>query len=235
MKKLYLSLLLVGCFELTTAQCPFIVVTLEPTYAMNGSVFLNGAGVKDIQPVKVFVQYEKNGHLYLSHPKSVTDTCLEWSASYRLKNLSPHDTIVYRYILSYGSTQFATGGTLCVAVPESAFDSTHDEVNLTYFFHPLGEFPTRQWDAQVEMVLSQETPKPPFDRVYPNPIEQNSWLHMGPGLKTVSVFISDLLGRGVFYGEGALDKVFIDLPRGLYIIAVKKEDSTYCLDKLIVW
>lgn len=235
MKTFCLVLFFVVYFKSTTAQCPFIVVTLEPTYAMNGSVFLNGAGVKDVQPVKVFVQYEKNGHLYLSPPKAVTDTCLEWSVSYKLKNVLPHDTIVYRYILSYGTTQYATGGTLCVAIPEGVFDSTRDEINLTYFFHPLGELPMHRWDEQIEAVLSQESHKLPFDRVYPNPIEQNSWLHMGDGLKTISVFIYDLLGRGVLYGEGVLEKVFIDLPRGLYIIALKKEDGTYCLDKLVVW
>jgi hypothetical protein len=216
------------------AQCPFLIATLEPTYVMEGSVFLNGAGLKDERTATVYVEYERSGGVYLSPGKSIEKTCLEWSASYRLKNLSRNDTITYRYVLSYGPGHYATGGDMCVtlfgAIP---FDSTSEQINITYFFHPQGER-TGEWNTLLDKVFSEDENVLNEHAPFPNPVKTNSWLTLG--YKDVfSIALFDPLGRLVMSGQGGgYEKIFIDCHPGVYFLVQEYSLGKYCMNKVFV-
>jgi hypothetical protein len=219
----------------TNAQCPLIIKTIEPTYAIDGSVFLNGAGLKETTPIKVLVQYEHSGVRTLSAPKSIADTCREWSVSYRLKGLSPGEIVTYRYVLIYGTNEYAVGGDMCVQVPQQLFDTSRNEINLTYFFHPSGEELPIDWDAELENFLTQNDGHLPFNhRVFPNPIDSGDWLTLSVAQPVLEVYLFDMYGRGLLAGKGTLTQIFIDINPGIYILVQGMQDGSYCIDKLIV-
>ena len=224
------------CFSFTAnAQCSLIIKTIEPTYAIDGSVFLNGAGLKDNNPIKVIVQYEHAGVLAISKPKSINDTCREWSVSFRLKGLFPGEIVTYRYVLIYGTNQYAVGGDMCVQVPQQPFDTSRDEINLTYFFHPSGEQLPIGWNTELENFLIQNNDHmQPGHRVSPNPISSGGWLTLSKTSQVTQVYIFDMYGRGLLAGKGTLANIFIDIHPGIYILVQGMQDGSYCIDNLIV-